>query len=256
MKPLAALIIIASLILGLIAASTAYLSKVDDVRAEDELTLNAPAGEDPEEEGAPLYEPDPEDPLVLTAERLETLREQGVQRVTVREFAWARWTHRWWFVLAAAGLVTGAVMIRVANRQALAGTLTAQAQSAQSPEQLLLTAREEINRLRAEVSALRDRSQQLRTVIERINAIQAEQLDPFVAGKPALVGQLGMTGYAQLMDRFAAAERQVNRAWSAAADGVLEESRLSLDEASAQFEQTVQRLSELKAGSSSDQPVR
>ena len=37
-----------------------------------------------------------------------------------------------------------------------------------------------------------------------------------------------MGGYAELMDRFAGAERQINRAWSAAADGVLPESHRCL----------------------------
>ncbi|MEC9372592.1 MAG: hypothetical protein VYC34_02065, partial [Planctomycetota bacterium] len=46
----------------------------------------------------------------------------------------------------------------------------------------------------------------------------------FIEARPALVGRFGLGGYAELMDRFAAMERQLNRSWSAAADRVYVES--------------------------------
>ena len=45
----------------------------------------------------------------------------------------------------------------------------------------------------------------------------------FVEARSPLIAQLGLAGFAEVMDRWAAAERQINRAWSAAADGVYEE---------------------------------
>jgi hypothetical protein len=53
-----------------------------------------------------------------------------------------------------------------------------------------------------------------------------------LAARAELTSRLGLGGYARLMDAFAAAERAINRAWSAAADEVEAEAITSLDLAS------------------------
>ena len=65
---------------------------------------------------------------------------------------------------------------------------------------------------------------------------------PFIAARPALVARLGLGGYAQLMDHFAAAERQLNRAWSAAADGYATDAVECLDNASTLLGEAEQRM--------------
>jgi len=45
----------------------------------------------------------------------------------------------------------------------------------------------------------------------------------------------GLQSYADLMSAFACGERYVNRAWSASADGYIDEVRASLDTALAQL---------------------
>ncbi|MEX2401503.1 MAG: hypothetical protein WD423_12090 [Rhodothermales bacterium] len=50
-------------------------------------------------------------------------------------------------------------------------------------------------------------------------------------GRSRLIARLAVARYARLMDRFAACERQIKRAWSAAADDNLEEARTSLKRA-------------------------
>ncbi len=65
--------------------------------------------------------------------------------------------------------------------------------------------------------------QRLDAIVERLGEIQKTHLAAFVDARPRLVAKLGLGGYAELMDRFAAAERQLNRAWSAAADGYFDE---------------------------------
>ena len=61
-------------------------------------------------------------------------------------------------------------------------------------------------------------------------------------GRDVLVGTLGMAGFAALMDAFSRLERTLNRAWSAAADGVLDEAQRCVDEAVALAPEVERRL--------------
>ena len=63
-----------------------------------------------------------------------------------------------------------------------------------------------------------------------------------VEGRDALVADLGMAGYAELMDAFSRLERALNRAWSAAADGVPDEALRCVDEAVALAPEVENRL--------------
>ncbi|QDV87223.1 hypothetical protein [Stieleria magnilauensis] len=56
----------------------------------------------------------------------------------------------------------------------------------------------------------------------------AEPLADFADSRQALVKRFGMTVYADVMTEFASAERYVNRSWSAAADGYVDEVDTSL----------------------------
>ena len=62
-----------------------------------------------------------------------------------------------------------------------------------------------------------------------------------------LIQQCGIGHAAEVMDRFAAAERQINRAWSAASDGVLEEAEACLAEATMYLDETTARLKAVEA---------
>jgi hypothetical protein len=75
-----------------------------------------------------------------------------------------------------------------------------------------------------------------------VDAIEEDQLTAFVDARPVIVGSHGLTGYAHIMDRFAAAERQLYRAWSSAADHALEESVVSLKQAVIELGATLDRL--------------
>ena len=64
----------------------------------------------------------------------------------------------------------------------------------------------------------------------------------FIDARQALIGRHGLGGYAMIMDRFAAAERQINRARSAAADGVYDEAETCLKAAADRLRETSQTL--------------
>ena len=99
-----------------------------------------------------------------------------------------------------------------------------------------------LNQLASELEQTSNDGDRLSAILLHIGEIQREDIPAFVADKPALVSQLSLAGYAELMDSFAAMERQLNRALSAAADSHLPESEDCLRNAQPLLLQTLNRL--------------
>jgi hypothetical protein len=225
MKLIASLIIGVSLVFGLVGTYTAYLPPLTlpDTTLVG-LELNGPAGVDPDDptERTPLAKRGD----TVTAELLAVLRAQNVTRINVKEFALGRWTGWPLFLLGSIGMVVGAMMLRQYNqRTILLQTGPVGAAAAGSPamtEASFEAIRRGVEQLRRELPGLQS-NDKLRAILEIFGEAQRTHIPAFVAARPALTVRLGLAGYAQLMDSFAAAERQLNRAWSAAADGVLDE---------------------------------
>ncbi|HMN97039.1 MAG TPA: hypothetical protein PKC43_02845 [Phycisphaerales bacterium] len=242
MKLVATIVVALSLTLGLVAAATAYLVPLG---LPDERLVGLTSIEtvpDPGDPGAFLVRKGD----ALDVPTLAALRAAGGSRIRVEEFSFGRWRERWFFLLAAAGLLAGSFLARAAARSALDDSETAGAMQAdaaegaaaidlapgavpargapESPERLLMT-------IEGTVDDLLQRWPSLGSAATRSDAVRSA-LDPivdgvipaFAAARPRLVARVGIGGYASLMDRFAAAERQIHRAWSAAADGVPDES--------------------------------
>ncbi len=96
------------------------------------------------------------------------------------------------------------------------------------PQESLTEAIDAIQELLEKQAMIQDEDLREKQIVDRIDTIQKGPLNDFVEARQFLVSNYGMSGYAQLMDRFALAERQINRAWSAAADHVLMESQMCL----------------------------
>lgn len=247
MKLIGFLIIAASLVLGVAVAPTAYLPRLD---LPDEalvgLTLNAPAGEvrtddmPPFETGEPIAQPGEDEETTLTPALLAELRAAGVERVRVKEFAFSRWSGRWWFLLAMVGLVAGAGLVRMEMRQRLAASRDGRGLTpgTNSPEATLAAITDAINGLRRDLPHMTTSHDREAAIIERLGEVQAVHVPAFVDARERIVSRHGLSGYAAIMDRFAAMERQINRAWSAAADAVDEEAIDCIERASALAEQT------------------
>ena len=60
-------------------------------------------------------------------------------------------------------------------------------------------------------------------VKDRIDGDMAEPLTLFADARESMIPAFGLAHYAEVMTRFAGGERLVNRAWSASADGYLDE---------------------------------
>ena len=162
--------------------------------------------------------------------------------ITVKQFAFGRWQHRWWFLLAVVGLTVGSLGVRRAGRAAVAKATSDTSTTASNPRASLDAATAALVSLRDQIAQSTDASDASHQIIESIDRIQAEYFEPFIAARPQLIGSLGMGGYARLMDAFASAERQLNRAWSAAADHVLEEAESCLAEGITRLETTSKLL--------------
>lgn len=72
-------------------------------------------------------------------------------------------------------------------------------------------------------------------------------ISSFVDARESIAHQYGLQAYADIMSSFAAAERYLNRVWSASADGYIDEVHEYLSRAQSQFEDSHQRLQQLTA---------
>ena len=254
MRTLGYLVIGVSLVLGAVAATTAYVPPLtgDDsalAAGSGYAHLNAPAGVQRDAAGEfVLSAAGARIPLVpagteLTPDVQARLRAAGVRRVRVREFAFGRWQHAWLFALAVAGLIAGSVLVR---RDTARAQRSRQADEERQPHGTPQAALAEIiaaaRGLQRDLPALAADADRARAIIERAGHVQAVLALRVVEGRDALVGTLGMAGYAELMDAFSRLERAMNRAWSAAADGVLDEALRCIDEAVALAPEVERRL--------------
>lgn len=239
MRFVAWLLIVVSLVLAIVSAVTAYspkLSLPDSQLAG--LTLNAPAGLE--------QTPDGERPIAtkgmtLTAELLAKLRAAREKRVRVKEFSFRGWSEWWLFVVGCVGMLAGAVIVRRENARQLA-LGHADAKTGAGPDAVLHTIRTQLDALRQRLSRTSEATELHFLVLESVGQMIAEQIPSFIAARPVLVSRLGLAGYAQLMDHFAAGERQLNRAWSAAADGYDEEAVECLTNAAVLLEEAEQKM--------------
>ena len=68
-------------------------------------------------------------------------------------------------------------------------------------------------------------------VSARIDRDLLPDINEFVAARETVIHKYGLAAFARMMDPFASAERALNRAWSASADGYVDEVFLSLERA-------------------------
>jgi hypothetical protein len=228
MKMAGFILVAVSLAVAILGAVSAYLPPLSLPDEQlDGLTLNAPAGAVRDEAGK-LQPIAPQD-AILTPELIAKLRAAGVKRVQVKEFAFKRWTGAALFILGSIGLLIGGLMLSRAAGRAVAPVEGKPL--AGEPGQLLQEICEEMENLKRrlpEISGDKDRRNE---IIERVGELQRVQVPLFIGTRPILVSRLRLSGYARLMDVFSAGERQMNRAWSAAADGVTDEAAAGIEQA-------------------------
>ena len=78
-----------------------------------------------------------------------------------------------------------------------------------------------------------------------IDRLFRDDLNRFVDARESMIHVFGMQNYADVMSNFAAGERYINRVWSASTDGYVDEVRMYLERARAQFTEARQHFDEL-----------
>ena len=224
MKLLGMILTWGSLALGALAAASAYIAPVDgpDALLIGRRHIRMVLETDPNKKDA--YREVAEE---ITAERLAELRQAGVTHIRIQEFEFDLWPGRWYFFLSIVGLVCGAGLSRRAAKAAL--DAKAKGGAAEGPEQALRGVQMGVEQLRQMLPTLEDRAERLQQIVERLDALEKTDMTAVVDGQDAITARLGLTGLAHFMDAYAVAERQIHRAWSAAADGAYEEAVESLD---------------------------
>lgn len=81
---------------------------------------------------------------------------------------------------------------------------------------------------------------------ERIDELFLEDIAAFVEARESIAHVWGSQAYADVMSPFAAAERYLNRVWSTAADGYVDEAHEYLGRSRAQFADALARLEALR----------
>lgn len=190
---------------------------------------------------------EPLTPEALAEIRANTLTVDGEARkvgyVNIKEFSLMSWPYNWVFGLCAIGLFTGSMLVRSASKAEIAAHAGAEHKSHHdSPDGLLAQTRLEIDRLRADLEKCTTEKQRTHLIVDRVGVLQKKQLADFVDAKPMLIARMGLGGYAEMMGRFAAAERQINRAWSIAADGYYDAAGESLENAAHLLVETQEKM--------------
>jgi hypothetical protein len=250
MKLLAGLLIWVSLGFGVVATAAIYFPDITGATADDFLTTNDDGETVPLETKAAVGPEIARDGgttpafpagTPLTAETLQAMRDAGVTRVKVLDFNWNRWTHKWHFVASVVGLIAGAFLTKFTNKRDLEAA-NAATPPEETPEYALTAASEETKALVEELPGMANDHDRLHAIINRLGELQQTHLTAYPAARDRLIAAHGLGGYAQRMDAFAAADRNINRAWSAAADGHLPEALESLENAHEILETLTARL--------------
>lgn len=72
-------------------------------------------------------------------------------------------------------------------------------------------------------------------------------LAAFAEARESIAHSFGLQAYSEVMSRFAAGERYLNRVWSASTDGYIDEANAYIDRAAAQFEDALQTFDAVRA---------
>lgn len=159
-----------------------------------------------------------------------------VARVHVNDFSWNRWSHRWWFILSVVVLALCGIGQRMLANGGMVKKGTA------DPNDSVEAAIAELAAIREAITSISDDYARMHTIVERVGELQQSHMANFTEAREVLIARHGLRRYAEIMDVFAGGERKVNRAWSSAADGVLGESILNLEEAVPLLEEARRRI--------------
>jgi len=109
------------------------------------------------------------------------------------------------------------------------------------------TVRKSLERVVANITQLSEDKSSINTydIHPRIDELFTDDLTALVEARKAIAYHYGLQAYADIMSSFAAAERYLNRCWSASADGYVDEVHTYLERAAAQFQESQAKIQKL-----------
>ena len=167
--------------------------------------------------------------------------------VAVLDPAAIRWA---WFVPCLVVGVIGVTLVQIGMRQH-----AMDATRLESNTQIL---GESLQKIVAALAQLDDTKEQVDTysLPDLIDHTFREDIGHFVDARESIVHIWGMQSYADIMNHFAAGERYLNRVWSCAADGYIDEAHAYISRSRAQFGEALQKFAALAERKPERQPER
>ena len=147
----------------------------------------------------------------------------SVCRIESEDFhPWQTIPWNWYGVSMAIGVV-GVVVLRISSKAA-----AQHAGRVDGEFEILVNSLATLQKNIADLSRKQDTTE-LHETVTFIDRQCAEPFSDFADSRNALIQRFGLQGFAEVMTQFSSAERFVNRAWSAAADGYRNETKSSLE---------------------------
>ena len=144
--------------------------------------------------------------------------------VTIPEDGWhlVPWS---WYIPAAIVCIAGIAVIRIGS--------SAESQKSEATEAGIAEIRTRIANVIYNVAKLSKETDTLAPskIAKRIDDDLADDLRVFADGRDSITTEYGLSVFADVMTQFAAGERAINRAWSASADGYVDEAATCLQRA-------------------------
>ncbi|MCA9129656.1 MAG: hypothetical protein KDB22_21360 [Planctomycetales bacterium] len=158
--------------------------------------------------------------------------------VQYTEVAEAPWQTIPWGVYAGSVLVGTAGVVCLRREKAIRQSLSGSSEHGfESVKQSLQIANEKIGQLQSTLSGM-----SCEEVLEFIDNECVPPINEFADGRAVISNRFGTSTYAAVMTEFASGERYLNRAWSAAADGYVDEVERSVSHSRVFFAAAIDQL--------------
>lgn len=146
------------------------------------------------------------------------------------------------FLLWLAAGVAGVVLVRRAKRAEATDVelLTSNIRTIEGSLQKIVADAERLNAEKADINVYHLR--------HRIDELFPKDLTAFVDARESIAHSYGLEAYSEVMNRFAAGERYLNRVWSASTDGYIGEAHDFMEKAAVQFHDALTAFQDVRAG--------
>ena len=146
-----------------------------------------------------------------------------------------------WYIASAVVCFAGVVVLQISKRSEGQKSEETAANLAEI-KSALTRAGENVGKLSNQIGKMAPSK-----IVEWIDGELAEDIRIFADGRDNITSEFGLSTFADVMSQFAAGERAINRAWSAAADGYVDEAADCVQRANLMFKEASSILNKAKS---------